>query len=176
MATVVLVSGTVWLAGWEAAQPIFDFTNLPTGITLVYIPAGIRLLILLVSGIWGALGIVLAFPFVLIQVFPDATWPEVVAYSAIAGFVPYATLQGFAGIAGISRDLGTLRSVHLPLLAAAVSITAALANSVALVAFDRFTADNFLTDVTAMAVGDFLGCFAVVVLARLAIAWRGGDR
>lgn len=176
VAAIVVVSGVVWLAGWEVAQSILDFTVLKTGVTLIYIPAGIRLLVLLVSGIWGAFGIALAFPFALIQVFPDATWLEVVIYSVIAGFIPYATVQVMCRIAGISRDLGTLRSLHLPLLAAAVSITGALAYVAALVAFDRFDAGNFLPDVTAMAAGDFLGCFAVVALARLAIEWRRRKR
>lgn len=176
VAGVVAVSGVVWFAGWEVAQSILDFTVLKTGVTLVYIPAGIRLLVLLVSGIWGALGIALAFPLALIQVFPDVTWLEVIAYSAIAGFVPYATVQVTYRATGISRDLGTLRAIHLPLLAAAVSITGALAYTAALVIFGRFDIGNFLPDVTAMAAGDFLGCFAVVALARLATAWRRGHR
>jgi len=176
VAAIVVASGVVWLAGWEVAQSILDFTVLKSGVTLVYIPAGIRLLVLLVSGIWGAFGIALAFPLALIQVFPDVTWLEVIVYSAIAGLVPYATVQVTCRATGISRDLGTLRAIHLPLLAAAVSITGAMAYAMALVAFDRFDIANFLPDVTAMAAGDFLGCFAVVALARLAIALRGGHR
>jgi NAD/NADP transhydrogenase beta subunit len=169
---IVVASGAVWLTGWQLAQSILDFTVLRTSVTLVYIPAGVRLVILLVAGIWGALGIILAFPFALIQVFPDVTWPEVAAYSVIAGLIPYATVLATCRVAGVSRDLGTLRSIHLPLLAAAVSLTGALTYAGALVAFGRFDTESFLPDATAMAAGDFLGCFAVVALVRLAVAWH----
>ncbi|WP_374333106.1 hypothetical protein [Aestuariivirga sp.] len=172
MGAVILTSGVVWLSSWQVAQSVLEFTEWRTSITLVYIPAGIRLVILLVSGLWGALGIALAFPLALLQVFSDVAWPEILAYSAIAGFVPYATVLAICRVAGISRDLGTLRSIHLPLLAAAVSVTGAFAYAGALVAFGRFNAESFLPDATAMAAGDFLGCFGVVALARLLIAWR----
>jgi hypothetical protein len=169
---VAVASGAVWLACWQAAQSVLVFTQLETGITLIYIPAGIRLVILLISGIGGALGIALAFPLALLQVYPDATWQEALAYSAIAGLVPYATVFTVCRAARVSRDLGTLRSFHLPLLSAAVSVIGALAYTGALTAYGRLDRSMLLKNVTAMAVGDFLGCFAVVVLVRLVITSR----
>ena len=169
---VAMASGAIWLAFWQVAQPLLHFTQVKSGITLLYIPAGIRLVILLVSGLWGALGIVLAFPFALIQQFPNASLLEIIVYSAIAGIVPYGTVLWTCQTANVSRDLGRLRSIHLPLLAATVSVTGALAYSLALVMFGRFEGGTFLQDFTAMAAGDFLGCFAVVLLVRLALAGR----
>ena len=164
---VALASGIVWLASWQLAQPLLHFIQVKAGITLLYIPAGIRLVILLISGLWGALGIVLAFPFALVQQFPNATWLEIFVYSCIAGIVPYGTVLWTCQTAKVSRDLGSLRAIHLPLLAATVSVTGALAYSLALMAFGRFERGTFLQDFTAMAAGDFLGCFAVVLLVRL---------
>lgn len=166
---VAAASGIVWLAVWQGAQSILGFTQLDDGITLVYIPAGVRLVILLISGIWGALGIALAFPLALLQVYPDVSWPEALAYSAIAGFVPYATVAGVCRAANVSHDLGSLRSIHLPLLAIAVSVTGALAYTAALTLFGRLDADTFLANLSAMTAGDFLGCFAVVLLVRLVV-------
>ena len=168
---LMLASGFAWLACWQVARSIFGFTELNSGITLLYLPAGVRLVILLVAGAWGAIGIAMAFPLALFQVFPDLSWAEIMAYSAITGFVPYAAVQGSCRVAGISRDLGTLRPIHLPLLAAAVSVAGALAYTAALVAFGRFAAGDFVADATAMAAGDFLGCFSVVMLARLVFVW-----
>jgi hypothetical protein len=169
---VILTSGLVWLASWQISQSLLDFTVVKAGITLVYVPAGIRLVILLVSGAMGALGIMLAFPVALLQTFPDLGWDEILTYSLVAGWVPYAAVQVTCRAAGISRDLATLRSIHLPVLAAAASISGAIAYTAALAAFGRFSRENFLPDATAMAAGDFLGCFCVVVLTRLVIAWR----
>lgn len=168
-AAVILISALVWLACWQIGQRLLDFTVLSNGITLVYVPAGVRLVILLISGIWGAIGIAVAFPLALLQVFPDISWPEALAYSAIAGFIPYVTVLAVCRMARISRDLSTLRSIHLPLLAAAVSVTGGLSYTAALVGFGRFDAARFLPDVTAMTAGDFLGCFAVIALVRLVI-------
>lgn len=169
---VAFASGAVWLVSWQVAQPLLHFTQIRDGITLLYIPAGIRLVILLISGFWGAFGIILAFPFALLQQFPNVTWPEIIVYSCIAGIVPYATVMWTCRTAKISRDLSSLRAIHLPLLAATVSLTGALAFSLALVLFGRFEAIGFLGDFTAMAAGDFLGCFAVVLLVRVILAGR----
>ena len=176
IALVALASGVIWLASWQVAQPLFHFTQVKAGITLLYIPAGIRLVILLISGLWGAFGIILAFPFAVLQQFPNASWKEVIVYSCIAGVVPYGTVTWTCRTAKVSRDLSSLRAIHLPLLAATVSVAGALAYSVALVLFGRFEARSFLEDFTAMAAGDFLGCFAVVLLVRLVLAGRKGRK
>lgn len=164
---VVLVSGLVWIAAWQASSALLSFTVLNSGVTLVYLPAGIRLAILLIAGLAGAAGIALVFPLALLQVFSGLSVLETATYALIAGFVPYATVAGVCRAYGIAPDLRRLRSSHLPLLAAAVSITGAASYTIALVAFGRFPAQHFLSDVTAMAAGDFLGCFAIVALIRL---------
>ena len=169
IAVVALVSGVAWLASWQVAQAAFGFTQIESVVTLVYVPAGIRLVILLIAGVWGVLGIALVYPFALLQVFPDCSWPEVCLYSAIAGFVPWAALYATCRIAGITRNLGSLRAIHLPLLAIAVSISGALAFMAALTAFGRFPASKFLEYAAGMTAGDFLGCFAVVLLVRLVV-------
>lgn len=172
IAAVILVSGVSWLFFWQLSQSLLHFTQIKTGITLVYVPAGIRLVILLVAGLWGGLGIILAFPFAVLQEFPAASWTEVMAYSFIAGIVPYAAVLMTCKLAKVSRDLSSLRSFHLPLLAVTVSLAGAFSYLVALVAFDRFPASAFLQDFTALAAGDFLGCFVVVLLVRLVLASR----
>lgn len=173
---VILLSGTIWIAGWQVAHTLFAFTEIDRSITLLYLPAGIRLVILLIASLWGAIGIALAFPLAALQTFPDATLLEITTYSLIAGFIPYATVMGFCRLSGVSRDLATLRPIHLPLLSAAVSVTGALAYASALTAFGRFEESHFLSDATALAAGDFLGCFAVVGLVRMLILWRRKPR
>lgn len=171
---VLVASGLIWLAFWQASQSVLGVTQLQNGITLVYVPAGVRLVILLISGIWGALGIALAFPFALLQVYPDASWKEALTYSAIAGFVPYGTVYTVCRATKVTRDLGSLRSIHLPLLAVAVSVAGALAYTGALTAFGRLNPGMLFQNFTAMMAGDFLGCFTVVLLVRLVI--MGGKK
>lgn len=173
---MILISAMIWLVSWQAAQSLLHFTLLQNGITLIYVPAGVRLVILLISGIWGAIGIALAFPLAVIQVFPDLSWQEVATYSAVASVIPYATILFVTRLASISRDLSTLRPIHLPLMAAAVSVTGGLSYTAALASFGRFEPAQFLLDATAMSAGDFLGCFTVVLLVRVALAGRRKSR
>lgn len=164
---VILTSGLVWIVSWQVSNALLQATVLNSGITLVYLPAGVRLAILLIAGFFGAAGIALVFPLALLQAFGSVSVLEALIYSGIAGFVPYAAVLGVCRMSGVAPDLKRLRSAHLPLLAAAVSIAGSVASTGALIAFGRFPASRFLTDVTAMAAGDFLGCFAVVALLRV---------
>ena len=167
IAVVTFVSGLAWLASWNVAQAAFGFTQVEGGVTLVYLPAGFRLVILLVAGVWGALGIALAFPIIVFQVLQDSSWEEAAIYSVLAGFVPWLALYATCRVAGITRDLASLRAIHLPLLAFIVSIAGALAATAAMTWFGRFPADRFLQYAAGMTAGDFLGCFVVVLLVRL---------
>lgn len=169
---VALASGLVWLASWQVAQAALGFTQTHDGITLVYVPAGIQLMILLIAGLWGALGIALAFPLAVMQVFPNATLAETFVYSAISGLVPWAAVYATSKAAGITREFGRLRAIHLPLLAFAVSVAGALAGTAALTWFGRIAPDKFLKYSVGTTVGDFLGCFAVILLVRLFMIGR----
>ena len=60
----------------------------PPGIDLIYLPAGVRLLIVLAFGVWGAIGIALSNPLLFITAFGQQSMSELVVNSLIAGFVP----------------------------------------------------------------------------------------
>lgn len=170
LAALTILSGLLWLASWEASHSVLGFTALPSGTMLVYLPAGVRLAVLLVTGLFGAIGVALAFPVALFQLFSNVSPAETIAYSALAGFLPYAALLTTCRLTGISRDLKSLRPAHLPLLAGSVSVVTALGATIALAAFGRVAPGQGLAHFSAMAAGDFLGCFAVVLIVRLAIA------
>lgn len=166
---LTLVSGGLWISGWLVSQHVMGFAALASGISLIYLPAGVRLAILLMAGVWGAVGISLVFPLALTQVIGDASLSEVAVYSLVGGFAPYAAVVLVRRIAGVGKNLQSLRAGHLPLLAAAVSISSALAFNLAFAAFGRMPEGTFLSGFTAMAAGDFFGCLAVVVLVRAGI-------
>lgn len=168
-AAVAAVSGAAWLTSWELNELIFKFAKLPGGPTLIYLPAGVCLIVILIAGFAGAAGITFAFPFALVQVIPTVSVSEMIVYSLVAGLVPYFVAQTLLGLSSIGPDLTDLRSRHLPALGAAIALVTATTASLAFAAFGRTGLDEFFENTAAKAAGDFLGCFLVIFFVRLAI-------
>lgn len=169
-ATLVVVSGLIWCAVWLANKYLMAATHVAPGIDLVFLPAGFRLLIVIVFGIWGALGIAIADPLMFFIEFQDGSLSDVLINALISGFAPYFTVLAFCRIFGIQGTLVQLKPIHLPLLALAVSVVTPLLFNLHFMMSGRTPPSAFLHNFTAMMTGDFLGCLLVSVLARLGLA------
>lgn len=169
-AALVLTSGVIWSTVWLANMYLMSSAHVAPGISLVFLPAGFRLLLVIVLGVWGALGICLADPLLFLLEFGRGSLREVVINALISGFAPYFTIRAFGRVAGIERSLLQLKPIHLPLLALAVSVVTPLLFNLHFLAEGREQPSQFLHNFTAMMTGDFLGCLLVSVMARLGIA------
>lgn len=177
-AALVVTSGLIWCAVWLANMYLMSATKVAPGIDLVFLPAGFRLLIVIVFGVWGALGIFLADPFMFMIEFGHGSLGSMLVNALISGFAPYITVRAFSRLAGIEGSLTQLKPVHLPLLALSVSVVTPLLFNLHFLLSGRTPPDAFLHNFTAMMTGDFLGCLLVSVLARLGLAagraaWSG---
>ena len=148
---------------------LLSSTAVTTGIELVYLPAGIRLLIILLFGFWGALGIFLTNPIMFIKNFGTGSITEMVINASIAAFVPYLVVRACSRYFGVSSSLLELKPIHLPVLALAVSLTTPLAFNILFLLAGREPPELFLTNFSAMAFGDFVGCLLVIGFVRLLI-------
>lgn len=167
---LVLASALLWVGFGLASQSLLAWAQYSRGIDLIYLPAGVRLLIVLVFGIWGATGIAVSNPFMALFVFGAQSQPETFTNSFIAGFVPYLTMVACCKLLGVDRDLGALRPIHLAVFALAVSIVTPLAFNLQFI-FEGLKARHELgANLSAMMLGDFLGCLVMLLLARVAIA------
>lgn len=169
-AALVVTSGLIWCAVWVANMYLAAPAHVAPGISLVFLPAGFRLLLVIVFGVWGALGIAIADPLLFFAEFGHGSLREVLVNALISGFAPYFTVQAFFRLAGIQRSLIQLKPVHLPLLALAVSVVTPLLFNLHFLAEGREQPAEFLHNFTAMMTGDFLGCLLVSVLARIGLA------
>lgn len=177
-AALVVTSGLIWCAVWLANMYLLSATKVAPGIDLVFLPAGFRLLIVIVFGFWGALGIVLADPLMFMIEFGDGSVGSMLVNALISGFAPYVTVRAFSRLAGIGGSLMQLKPMHLPLLALAVSVVTPLLFNLHFMLSGLTAPEAFLHNFTAMMTGDFLGCLLVSVLARLGLAagraaWSG---
>lgn len=167
---LVLASALLWVGFGLASRGLLAWAQYSRGIDMIYLPAGARLLIVLVFGIWGATGIAVSNPFMALFVFGAQSQPETVTNSFIAGFVPYITVVAGCKLLGVDRDLGALRPIHLAVLALTVSIATPLAFNLQFIVDGLKPMGDLAANLSAMMLGDFLGCLLMLVLARLAIA------
>lgn len=171
--SVVLGTAAFWCASNIVNMYLMSFSNFATGIDLVYLPAGVRLVIVMMFGIWGAVGIFLANPILYEMQFGASSTIDVIVNSLICGFAPFFTVKIFCRLAGIDVAIQQLRAIHFPLLALAVSIVTPVLLNLYFIAAGMKNTTGFLANVTAMVTGDFLGCFLLIVLVRIVIlVWR----
>ena len=163
---LMVVSGLLWAGCWLLNKTLLSDTLVATGINLLYLPAGVRLLLVLLFGPWGALGIFLVDPIMFFIEFGTGSPAEVIGASFISDFTPYLAVLGFCRAAGISPRLSGLRPFHLPLLALLVSLVTPFLFNLHFIFYERHAGDDLARNFAAMATGDFLGCFAVLALAR----------
>ena len=167
---LVMTSAVLWIASSAANTYLMSFAGFAQGIDLIYLPAGFRLLIVLLFGVWGALGIVLANPFLYLAEFGDGSAIQVIVNSLICGFAPFFAVKAFCRAADIEASLLQLKPIHLPLLALAVSVVTPVLLNVNFVVAGLKPMNAFMVNVAAMAAGDFLGCLLLIVLVHLVIA------
>lgn len=170
---MLAASAVLWPVSWHLNAMFFASAAYTTGISLVYFPAGVRLAIVLLFGIWGAIGIAVSNPFLFLSTFGEQGPGEIVVNSLIAGFVPLLVARGVQRALGVDHSLSNLRPLHLPLLALAVSIATPLALNLQFAAQGLKPVGEMWSNMSAMMLGDFLGCMVALVAVRLLIpVWR----
>lgn len=169
-AAFVIVSGVMWVAVWLLNKYLFNAAQVATGISLIYIPAGFRLLIILVFGIWGSLGIFLFEPLIYFVEFPTGTLGQILMTAGISAFSPLLVATVFCRMAGIRDSLTELKPRHLPIIAFAMALVTPLLFNIFFVLSGQHPAEHFARDYLAMATGDFFGCLLVISTIK-AIAW-----
>lgn len=167
---LVLVSGLTWTVVWFLNKLLLGETWVTSGIGLVYLPAGFRLLIILAFGFWGALGIFLFDPLLFLYEFGRGSVADMAVTAFITSFGAYGAVVLFCGLARVSPQLSELRPHHLPILAIVVSLITPLLHNLHFLVIKRHGPEEFARNYSAMVAGDFLGCFLVLAAARMLLA------
>ena len=164
-ALIVAASALVWLAGsllyrW-AAPP----TGFVPGIDVIYPPAGLRTLLLIVGGGWAATGLSIAN----LMMVPDEMGLHSLAarilFSAFAGFAPYVAMIGSFRLLGIAPGLTNLAPRHLPVLCFGIALGSSVLHVAAFCVIGSIPWPGFVTAAAAMILGDFTGCLLVILVA-----------
>ena len=174
MAEKLLISalfGALYFAVFELSWSFDLVESYAPGISLVFLPAGIKLIAALVSGFWGVLGTVIALAYVTPGFWPDQPLWFYVVYPALSGFITLAVVALMKRVLGIDDDIRNLRFIHIPLIdLCATLVHGAVVNAFFMLKHLQVDQD-FFTRAFAMSVGDFLGSLILLlsfaVLAKL---------
>jgi len=149
---------------------LFDSLTLyTTGISLVFIPAGFKLLCLLVGGEAAVLGLLLSSVYVSLRIWDNAAVLQLV-YFALAGVGSYyVSVLLVKKYMRIDDMLSNLRYLHIIILSAVASIANGVIHNIVYVWQDKVKFEDFFEKSAAMVLGDFLGCFIVIMFFNICI-------
>ena len=156
----------------------FDsFARYAIGINLVFIPAGFKLLCLIVGGEAAAVGLLLSSVYLSMRVWDQTGFMQMVyfAFAAVGSY--YVAVLLVKKFLRIDETLSNLRYLHIIILSAAASILNGTVHNIVYVWQDKVQLDDFFAHAAAMVVGDFLGCFIVIMFfnACIDMAYRVMD-
>jgi hypothetical protein len=148
----------------------FDsFARYAIGINLVFIPAGFKLLCLIVGGEAAAVGLLLSSVYVSMRVWDHTPVMQMVYFAIAAVGSYYVAVLLVKKFLRINDTLSNLRYLHIIILSAAASILNGTLHNVVYVWQDKVKLDDFFAHAAAMVVGDFLGCFIVIMFFNASI-------
>ena len=143
---------------------VFAALEFTAGVNWVYLPAGLRLLLVLMFGLAGALGISVASATISIFVYfsPD---PSIgIVTGLISGFMPYLVQQLMQRFAKLDRNLLNINATSLLQLALLYAVATSFGHQI-WYAY-RGVTEHFWSTVWPMFVGDLLGTVLVLYAAH----------
>ena len=157
------VAGSFFYLSYRINEQIGSWAVYTQGISLIFLPAGIKHLSILLAGGWGALGCFAAL-FLLANEFWHGIHPFIILLYCF--FSTSATWLGVwmsLKILGISNDLANLKFIHLPQMDfIAATVHAVVINIFFIVTSMKST--HAFSNYFAMLLGDYIGSFIILTI------------
>lgn len=146
-----------------------SFALYAPGVNLVFVPAGIKLVCLLVGGEAAALGLLLSSVHASLSAWQDTSLLEMVSFAIASIGSYYLTLKLASRLMGIDQTLSNLRYWHIVILCVLVSLANGTIQNIVYLVQQKVLPQDLLASTAAMVLGDFLGCFIVISLINVGI-------
>lgn len=161
---MALAAGVSFSLSFRFNQYFDSYFVYAQGISFLFIPAGVKLLFVLVGRLPAIVGLLVAGTYHGMDVWFDQSLLTIFFF-ALVGLMSYPVSAYFVmRWLGIHRDLYNLRYVHVVTLSLAASVTNGLVHNLAYLLMGITKTGDLWIKSAAMALGDFLGCFVVVAL------------
>lgn len=166
-ALITLSCSVIYWGGFSLNTQLFQATNFSAGVNWIFLPAGLRLLLVLIFGIYGAVGVSIASILIgLSDFFPNDQLTAIFS-GIISGFSPYLARLIILNQTRLSASLDNLGPKSLLICICIFAVISPLFHQI-LFYINGYT-DNLGASLSVMIVGDLLGSFLVVYAAKLII-------
>jgi hypothetical protein len=161
---IAAISGLLFSLSFRLNQYFDAQFVYSAGISLLFLPAGVKLLAVLVGRLPAIIGILLVGIYLGMGIWPDKPMSTIV-YFALVGLMTYPIAAfGLMRAFGIHQDLRNLRYAHILALSLAASVLNGIVHNLVYLTQGVTASDELWRKSAAMALGDFMGCFVVVAL------------
>ena len=159
---VALIAGLTFVGSFNFNQYFDGYFVYAPGISLLFIPAGVKLLAFLVGRIPAVIGLVLASVYTGFGLWTDVQAPAIYYFALVSVLSYPITASIVMHILGIQRNLDNLRYWHIAALSLAGSVFNGVAHNIVYIWQGVTATEELWTKSSAMAFGDFFGCLVVV--------------
>ena len=166
---MAIFASLLLVGSFKANQYLDEIMLYAPGVSLIFVPAGVKLLCILVGGLPAAVGVYFGSVYL-----STLMWTQVPSlgnmFMALIAVVTYGlAVHLVMQKCRIKNDLSNLSYWHVIWLSAAASLLNGFGLNIAYFSQGVTSASEFFGKSTAMAFGDFLGCFVVVTLFTIVI-------
>jgi hypothetical protein len=163
-AAVILMTAVAYVALYKLNDALFSgFCNY-NGVSFIYLPSGLRMLLVLLFLEQGAIGIALASMFISYYITPLPGPAGFLAPGLISGFAPWLARIICVDKLKLHVELQQLTATTLLKMAVVFALTSAVLHQL------WFTwqgqTDSFIRNTAAMAIGDLIGTLAMLYAAK----------
>ena len=165
---IAVASGLLFSLSFRLNQYFDEQFVYSAGISLLFLPAGVKLLAVLVGRLPAIVGILVVSVYLGAGIWPDRSMTSVI-YFAIVSLMTYPIAAfGLMRLLHIRHDLSNIRYHHIVLLSLAASVLNGIVHNLLYITQGVTASEELWQKSAAMALGDFMGCFVVVALFHAA--------
>jgi hypothetical protein len=163
----ILFCGVVYASLFYINHWLTQFLEAAPGVNWIFLPAGLRLFLVLVFGLPGALGIIAASMIITFYQGFGIDPLTIIGIGLISGFAPYLARHLVLRNLKIANDLGNL---NINLVVTCILIFAAISSTSHQFWFEfRGLESGSLQNVLVMFIGDVLGALLLISLVKIVI-------
>ena len=161
---MAVASGLLFSLSFRLNQFFDDQFVYSAGISLLFLPAGVKLLAVLVGRLPAIVGLLVVSVYLGAGIWPDKPMSAIV-YFAVVSLMTYPMAAfGLMRLFHIRHDLRNLRYHHIVWMSLSASVLNGVVHNWLYVTQGVTATEEVWLKSAAMALGDFMGCFVVVAL------------